>query len=67
MQQQVFLLMLLTTKRINTRLHILGGWECVEMVRRYAHLASNRLAEYTHHSQLRHTKQAQWSNRRILK
>lgn len=40
-----------------TPLHVLqelGGWECVEMVRRYAHLAPNHLAEYAHNSQLGH-------------
>src|ERR1019366_752267 len=32
-----------------TPLHLLqelGGWECVEMVRKYAHLSSEHLAEY---------------------
>ena len=32
-----------------TPLHVLqelGGWECVEMVRKYAHLSSERLAGY---------------------
>jgi len=32
-----------------TPLHVLqelGGWECVEMVRKYAHLSSEHLAEY---------------------
>jgi integrase len=32
-----------------TPLHVLqelGGWECVEMVRKYAHLSSDHLAEY---------------------
>lgn len=32
-----------------TPLHVLqelGGWECVEMVRKYAHLSSAHLAEY---------------------
>ena len=32
-----------------TPLHVLqelGGWECVEMVRRYAHLASDHLVQY---------------------
>jgi hypothetical protein len=24
----------------------LGGWECVEMVRKYAHLSTTHLAEY---------------------
>lgn len=24
----------------------LGGWECVEMVRKFAHLSSEHLAEY---------------------
>ena len=27
----------------------LGGWECVEMVRKYAHLSSKHLAEYVDH------------------
>jgi hypothetical protein len=27
----------------------LGGWESVEMVRRYAHLAANHLAPYADH------------------
>lgn len=27
-------------------LHELGGWECVEMVRKYAHLSSEHLTEY---------------------
>jgi len=32
-----------------TPLHVLqelGGWECVEMVRKYAHLSSEHLVEY---------------------
>jgi hypothetical protein len=32
-----------------TPLHVLqelGGWECVEMVRKYAHLSSEHLAGY---------------------
>lgn len=32
-----------------TPLHVLqelGAWECVEMVRKYAHLSNERLAEY---------------------
>ena len=32
-----------------TPLHVLqelGGWECVEMVRKYAHLSSEHLAQY---------------------
>ena len=32
-----------------TPLHVLqelGGWECVEMVRKYAHLSSEHLADY---------------------
>ena len=32
-----------------TPLHVLqelGSWECVEMVRKYAHLASDHLAQY---------------------
>jgi integrase len=32
-----------------TPLHVLqelGGWECVEMVRKYAHLSSEHLTEY---------------------
>ena len=32
-----------------TKVHVLqelGSWECVEMVRKYAHLASDHLAPY---------------------
>lgn len=37
------------TRRTATPLHVLqelGGWECVEMVRKHAHLSSEHLTEY---------------------